>query len=103
MVTPIPNQSKKRRVRISKSGQITLPSEVRKHLGVDVGEHVDIRVSESGRVTIEAFTPLTIEEFAGVAGPPPDVKTLTQYLEEVDRTPMVRSAYDHGRNQEDSD
>ena len=32
-------------------------------------------------------------EFAGILGPPPDGKSLVEYLEEIDRTPMVRRLY----------
>lgn len=103
MVAEARHSTKKTRVRISKSGQVTLPSEIRKSLGVEVGEYVTIREDANGRVTIEPFAPLTIEEFAGSVGAPPDGKTLTDYLGEVDRTPMVRSIYEQESKYDDPD
>lgn len=33
--------------------------------------------------------PLSIDEFAGSLGPPPEGQSLTDYLHQVDRAPMV--------------
>lgn len=91
------------RVRISKSGQMTLPTGVRKSLGIDTGDYVDIVEDASGKVHLERANPLTIEELAGRFGPPPDGKTVSEYIEEMDRTPMVRRVYKGKRDYDDLD
>lgn len=94
-----PNRIKhKNRVRISKSGQITLPARVRAELGVKAGEQVDIIQRVDGVVEIEATRPLTIDELAGSLGPPPQDRTLSEYIEEIDRTPMVRRVYEESES-----
>lgn len=93
----------KTRVRISKSGQITLPAEIRRQLGVEVGDQIEIAQDAEGAVTIRAFAPLTISEFAGSLGPPPGQQSLTDYLHQVDRQPMVRSIYEKSEVDDDSD
>lgn len=91
------------RVRISKSGQMTLPSAIRKSLGVAAGDYVNIIEEPGGKIHIEPANPLTIEELAGSLGPPPEGKTLTEYLEKIDQTPMVRSIYEGERDHNDRD
>lgn len=91
------------RVRVSKSGQMTLPSKVRKLLDVELGDYVNIIQEQNGNVRIESANPLTIEEFAGSLGPPPGGQTLSEYLGEIDRTPMVRSVYEGKRDYDDRD
>lgn len=94
---------KKTRVRISKSGQVTLPAKIRKQLGVDIGEQVDFVQQKDGTIQLRPVESLAIEEFAGSLGPPPDGQTLTDYLTDIDRLPMVRSIYERDRKQNDSD
>ena len=40
------------RATITSKGQITLPKEVRNHLGVDAGDQVEFRVAADGTVTV---------------------------------------------------
>lgn len=94
MVAPPRQKTSSIRVRISKSGQITLPAEVRRFLDVNAGDYVDIVQGRDGQIRVVSTNPLTIEEFAGSLGPPPGGKSLTDYIDEVDRSPMVRSIYE---------
>ncbi len=94
MVAPPIQRTTRTRVRISKSGQMTLPAEYRKTLGVEPGDYVDLVRAKDGKIHVESTKPLSIEEFAGSLGPPPGGKTLTAYLGEIDKTPMVRSVYE---------
>lgn len=94
---------KKTRVRISKSGQITLPAKIRRQLGVEVGDQIEIVQTSDGDVRIHAIKPLSIDEFAGSLGPPPDGQTLTDYLHQVDQQPMVRTAYEDKKTEYDPD
>lgn len=94
MVAPSKRRTSTTRVRISKSGQITLPAEVRRSLDVTAGDYVDIVQGTDGHVRVVSTNPLTIEEFAGSLGPPPGGTSLTDYIDDVDRSPMVRSIYE---------
>lgn len=91
------------RVRISKSGQVTLPVSVRKVLGVDIGDRVEFVYRADGTISVHNGQPIPIEEFAGSLGPPPDSQTLAEYLGEVDRQSMVRSLYEEVEGTYDPD
>jgi AbrB family looped-hinge helix DNA binding protein len=41
---------------ITSKGQLTLPKEIREHLGVRKGDRVDFRTDRSGRVWVEPAT-----------------------------------------------
>lgn len=103
MVAPATNRTTRIRVRISKSGQMTLPADYRKTLGVEPGDYVDLVKDQDGQIHVEPVIPLSIDEFAGSLGPPPGGKTLTEYLGEIDRTPMVRSVYEKSGDYDDRD
>lgn len=69
MVAPSKSKRTSTRVRISKSGQITLPVKVREQLGVEIGEQVDIVRETDGTVVIEPVRHYTAAELAGTFGP----------------------------------
>jgi len=56
-------------VKITRSGQITLPAEVRKFLGVKAGDEVDYRIADDGSVTIVAAEE-TLASLSGILPPP---------------------------------
>ncbi len=41
---------------LTSKGQITVPREIRNHLGVDVGDRLSFEVTESGQVFVQAET-----------------------------------------------
>lgn len=102
MITTSKPHVKKTRVRISKSGQITLPVKIRRQLGVEVGDQIEFVQMKDGAVHIRSIEPLLISEFAGSLGPPPGDQTLTEYLRQSDRQPMVRSIYEDDEDGHDS-
>ena len=73
------------RTRITKGGQITLPAEVRKLLGVQVLEEVVFNIGDH-EVTLSR-PKYTLEEIAGSVGPP----TRTEDFER-----LIREAQDEG-------
>lgn len=70
------------RVRISKSGQITLPVKVREQLGVGIGEQVDIVQEQDGTVQVKPVRHYTAEELAGIFGPRPEGIDLDDLINE---------------------
>jgi antitoxin PrlF len=57
---------------ISSKGQITVPQEVRKRLGLEVGDRVEF-VMEEGRTVVRPVRPEinSFEKYIGIAGPFP--------------------------------
>jgi len=53
---------------LTSKAQLTLPKEVREHLGVQRGDRVEFRTDASGRVWVEAAT-LDLSSLRGVFGP----------------------------------
>jgi len=53
---------------ITSKGQITLPAEVRRSLGVKTRDKVAFLIDEGGTVTLKTPTYPTIESLAGAAG-----------------------------------
>lgn len=70
VATSKPNTRKRTRVRISKSGQVTLPAKIRKQLGVDIGEQVDFVQEKDGTVNILPVKLLSANDLAGILGQP---------------------------------
>lgn len=60
--------SKEINSKITSKGQITLPIEVRKHLGVDYNDQVTFLIESSGEVKVQSLKYPTIESLAGAAG-----------------------------------
>ncbi len=53
---------------ITSKGQITLPIEVRKHLGVHTGDKVSFVIEDSGKVTVKVPKYPNVASLAGAAG-----------------------------------
>lgn len=53
---------------ITSKGQITLPAEVRKHLGVDTRDKVDFVITPKGQVYLDVPKYKRIADLAGAAG-----------------------------------
>lgn len=68
-------------VRISSSGQVTIPKEIRDIMGVKPGDVVTFRVLEGGRVTVEP-PPLTFDQLIGFFGQRPQGLPIEQLIEE---------------------
>lgn len=103
MVAPTDQIINVTRVRISKSGQVTLPVSVRKVLGVEIGDRVEFIERADGSIGVHNGQPIAIEEFAGSLGPPPGNQTLAEYIGEIDRQSMVRSLYEETKSPYDPD
>lgn len=68
--------------RISKSGQVTIPAEIREKLGMKSGDTVLWRLDEDGSVRM---TPVrfTLEDMDGILGPIPESITLDGLITEA--------------------
>ena len=103
MVAPTHRLPKTTRVRISKSGQITLPAKVRQQLGVEVGEQVDIVQEKDGTVRVKPVRILSAREIAGKFGPPIDPEEMREALREARKFGSVRQRYRDGSIIDDID
>jgi antitoxin PrlF len=54
--------------KITSKGQVTIPVEIRKQLGLDTGTKIAFVVDEDGTVTLRPLTYPTIASLAGAAG-----------------------------------
>ena len=81
------------RVRISKSGQITLPADIRRELGVGVGDMVAFRRDSDGAIRLEPVQHLNVDELMAMAKPLPDGTDLEQILRDARRFGGVRQRY----------
>lgn len=79
------------KARISKSGQVTIPAEIRRELDLEAGDMVVYTREKDGRVSIRK--PRSAAQLAGIARRPADGSTVTELIQEMDRTPIVRSRY----------
>ena len=68
--------------RLSKSGQLTMPAEIRESLGVKPGDTVIWQVDEHGSAKVTPVK-LTFEQLRGIAGPPRDGKDLMTTIDEA--------------------
>lgn len=84
------------RVRISKSGQMTLPSQIREQLGVDLGDQVDIVQLKSGEIEIRPVKILSADEISGKFGKTVDPEEMKAALKEAREDGMVRQRYKDG-------
>lgn len=90
MVAPSRKPIKKTRVRISKSGQITLPAGTRKRLGVDVGDQVEVNEYADGEVSVLAVKTVKADDIAGMFGPRPSDLDIDDVIRESTRAGMQR-------------
>lgn len=98
-----PPKQKSTRVKISKSGQVTLPAHIRRLLGVKLGGQVEIVEEDDGTVRVKPVHILTVEEIAGKYGRPVDPQELQDTLQEARRFAMVRQRYRDGSVLDDLD
>lgn len=90
MVAPTQKRPQTIRVRISKSGQITLPAKIREELGVELGDQVDIVREKDGRVSVKPVRHFTAAELAGSLGPRPDDVDVDELIREGVREGVER-------------
>ena len=69
---------------ITSKGQITLPREIREHLGVHEGDRVEFRADSGGRVWVEPAT-LDLATLRGLFGPAGRVRNQEELDEAVRR------------------
>lgn len=79
------------KARISKSGQVTIPVEIRRELGAEIGDTIVFGRNSIGNITI--LKPHTSMELSGRGRPPIGGVTVSELIEETDRTPIVRRMY----------
>lgn len=87
---------KSSRVRISKSGQVTIPAHIRAKLGVALGEQVDFVEEQDGSVTVKPARILSVKEISGKFGRPVDPEELREALREARQVGAVRQRYRDG-------
>lgn len=75
------------KARVSKSGQVTIPVEIRKELGLEPGDTVVYNRGEDGRFFFRK--PRSAAQLAGILGPRPD--DLDEIVEEARH--YVRARY----------
>jgi antitoxin PrlF len=69
---------------ITSKGQLTLPKDVREHLGVREGDRVEFRMDRSGRVWVEPATQ-DLMKLRGLFGPVDRARTQEELDEAVRR------------------
>lgn len=103
MVAPSKRRTSTARVRISKSGQITLPAAIREQLGVSHGDQVDIVLEKSGATMIVPVKQLSAREISGQFGRAVPPGELQDALREARHSGMVRQRYTDGLKSNDPD
>lgn len=93
MVAPPRPTPKQTRVRISKSGQITLPARIRAKLGVDLGDFVTFSEESDGAFKIHPARQLSLEEIMAESVKWPQGESREQEFSEARRYGMVRERY----------
>ncbi len=66
---------------ITSKGQITIPAEVRKHLGVAQGDKLSFVIADDGTIEIKAATYPDVASLAGAAGTLPEPMSWDQMRE----------------------
>lgn len=61
--------------KISSKGQVVIPIEVRKTLGIEEGDNIRFIIDEEGKTNIEVVKKKAILNLFGVAKPQPDMDT----------------------------
>jgi AbrB family looped-hinge helix DNA binding protein len=77
---------------ISSKGQVTIPVEIRKRLGLNAGRKLAFVVDDEGRVSLRPPTYPTIASLAGAAGKLPKPMTWEE-MRQIARDDYVTSAY----------
>jgi AbrB family looped-hinge helix DNA binding protein len=63
---------------ITSKGQITLPLELLKHLGISPGQQVEVHKLANGVLALQAKAPEGLEAFAGCLRTPPKALSLDE-------------------------
>lgn len=92
MVSTKNRLTKKTLVRISKSGQVTLPVRVRNKLGVALGDQVEFVEKTDGTVIVRPTRKLTLDEMAGKFGKRPEGMAVDELIQEAAHEGMERRA-----------
>lgn len=103
MVAPIKSKRIPTRVRISKSGQVTLPKKIRNKLGVTTGEFVEFSEDADGVIFVRPSKVMTVEEIAAMAKPLPAGQNLEAILRDARKHGSVREKYRTGSMYDDLD
>lgn len=74
--------------RVSKSGQVTIPVEIRHELGLHAGDTVIYGRGEDGKITIRK--PRSAAQLAGIAGPRPKDISVDELIREATHEGMER-------------
>lgn len=101
VISRSPNHSKSL-VRISKSGQVTLPSHIRTKLGVEIGDQVEFFEQKDGTIGVKPARILSVKEIAGKFGRPVNPNDLQNALDEARHGSMIRQRYADGTLDDDS-
>ena len=77
-------------VKLTSTGQATVPVEVRRHLGLQPGDRICFAVSEDGYVQLRPAPLPTIESIRGAAGTVPQQLAWDEMLDPAREDWMVR-------------
>jgi AbrB family looped-hinge helix DNA binding protein len=84
---------------ITSKGQVTIPAEVRRHLGVGAHEKITFVIDPSGGVRLERPRYPTIESLRGAAGTLPQPLTWEE-MRTIAREERLLDKYGRGRRDE---
>jgi antitoxin PrlF len=87
---------------LTSKGQVTVPAEVRHHLGVREGDKILFVVDDEGNVHVEVPQYATLESLVGAAGSLPEPLTWEQVMEIVDKERVGKYAQGQGSDGGDS-
>ncbi len=77
---------------ITSKGQVTIPREVRRHLGLQTGDKLSFVLEEDGSVALQVPTYATIASLAGAAGSLPEPRTWEE-VREIAREDALQDEY----------
>ena len=66
---------------VGRGGQTTVPADVRRHLGIELGDRISFVIGEDGCVKVEKPRFPTVESLRGIAGKLPAPMEWDQMLE----------------------
>jgi AbrB family looped-hinge helix DNA binding protein len=80
---------------ITSKGQVTIPVEVRRHLGLHQGDRISFVIDDEGHVELKTPKYPTIASLAGAAGTLKDPRTMEEMLE-IARGEALSDEYQRG-------
>lgn len=81
---------------ITSKGQVTIPREVRHHLGLQKGDKLSFVLEDDGSVAVHVPTYPTVAALAGAAGSLPESKSWRE-MREIAREDAVEDEYHNSR------